>query len=124
MDFLKESIHDLDNLLFIFLNFKISCLAIKLQSEIVKSIHEIDQLSATQILKFISDRFFFFLPNTVCLLKLWNCPTRTNQWPTQSRNVLPTAVKIECFKGGWKHLIMISLSSGKTSASCRISTYR
>lgn len=65
----------------------------------------------------------FSLPKSVCALKLRNLPTRTNQWPTQSRILLPTAVNSECFRGRWKHLIMISIS-GKTSISLRMNIHR
>lgn len=82
---------------------------IKLKNETVNSTYQINPLSATQNIQVCLRQFFLFLPNSVCPLKLRNCPTRTNQWPTQSRILLPTAVNSECFRGRWQHLIMISL---------------
>ena len=75
----------------------------------VNSTHQINQLSATPNVKVCLRQFFSFSSKQCMCIKTQNCPTRTNQWPTQSRILLPTAVNSECFRGRWKHSIMISI---------------
>lgn len=86
----KENVQDLAFFyffltLFIFLNIKFPCLAIKLKNEMVSTTYQINQLSATQNIKVCLQYiyiFFFFLLSSMCPFKLRNCSTKMNQWPT------------------------------------------